>query len=93
MDGVQRQYENWFSAPAEDMFKIAVCMAGFDEEELKEEIIRLDLKRPDISRRLNVTTILNAMQNVSDRYVGDEPIDEYGDRFVETLLSLSPVRE
>jgi len=88
MDGVQRQYENWFSAPAEDMFKIAVCMAGFDEEELKEEIIRLDLKRPDISRRLNVTTILNAMQNVSDRYDDSISIEEYSDAVVDVMVSL-----
>ena len=92
MDGVQRQYENWFSAPAEDMFKIAVCMAGFDEEELKEEIIRLDLKRPDISRRLNVTTILNAMQNVSDRYDDSISIEEYSDAVVDVMVSLDGER-
>ena len=93
MNGIQRQYENWFSAPAEDMFKIAIYMAGFDEEELKKEVIRLDFKRPNRSRRLNVRTILNAIKNVSDRYDSGMSIDKHADKVVETLLTLTPTQE
>ena len=55
----------WGSANAEDLFKIATRMAGFDAVELMVEIHRRQHGRDAI---VNVATVSNAMQVVRDRY-------------------------
>ncbi len=52
------------SREARDMFIIATRIAGFDYRELMLEMHRL---RPNTDR-FNVTTVLNAMQAISDRH-------------------------
>jgi hypothetical protein len=56
----------WGSQNAEDLFRIATRLAGFDPKELMFEIHRRVMKRNPI--RVNVNTVLEAMQTVYDRY-------------------------
>jgi len=55
----------WGSRNAEDMFKIATRLAGFDAKELMLEIHRRQRGR---DAKVNEATVLAAMQTVKDRH-------------------------
>ena len=56
----------WGSVNAENMYRIAVGMAGFDASELMIEIARRTRSRP--GTKTNERTVLNAMDAVQARY-------------------------
>ena len=56
---------SWGSKSAESMFKIATRLAGFDAKALMLEIHR---SQRDKTRKVNETTVLNAMQRLTDRF-------------------------
>ncbi len=55
----------WGSKTAEDLFKIAINLAGFDKYELMREIHRRQRGREAL---VNSATVENAMQVISDRH-------------------------
>ena len=55
----------WGSRDAEEMFNLATRLAGFDPKELMLEIHRLSGRRD--TTRVNVRTVLRAIQNLADR--------------------------
>lgn len=55
----------WGSKNAEDLFKIATRLAGFDAKKLMLEIHR---RQRDKSRTVNETTVERAMQALSERF-------------------------
>lgn len=55
----------WGSRNAEDMFKIATRLAGFDAKALMLEIHR---SQRDKTRKVNEATVLQAMQTLTDRF-------------------------
>ncbi len=59
----------WGSANAEDMFKIATRLAGFDSKELMFEICRQQGAR---DARVNERTVLAAMHTISQREAAKE---------------------
>ena len=60
--------DGWMSENAQDMFTIAVNMAGFDAKELATLIIMRSMAHPD--RKVNEATVTNAMQDLRDERVG-----------------------
>ena len=63
----------WGSKNAEDLFKIATNLAGFDRKELMLEIHRRQRGR---DATVNEATVLAAMQTIYDRYKTMTEADE-----------------
>ena len=63
----------WGSKIAEDLFKIATNLAGFDRKELMLEIHRRQRGR---DATVNEATVLAAMQTIYDRYKTMTEADE-----------------
>lgn len=56
--------DDWLSIPARDLFQVAIMLAGFAARELVLEITRL---QGGCSRKANINTVEQAMQNIMDR--------------------------
>lgn len=62
--------EGWMSNAARDMTRIAICLAGFDQQQLIVEIIR---RKGDRKGRVNQTTVLNSMDALHLDSIADTP--------------------
>jgi hypothetical protein len=68
----RRETLGWGSREAEDLFKIATRLAGFDARALMLEITRRQRGRDS---KANAATVLAAMQTLSDKFDREHPTD------------------
>ena len=62
--------EGWGSKAAEDMYRIATSLAGFDRVELWKEMMRRQGKRDAL---VNERTVINSMQVLGERWDAQHP--------------------